>query len=143
MRRRTSAARSPFVLLIVLLLGGGLISLLLLNSAVNRDSFKLSELQKKTTQYTDEEQALQQEVDEYSAPDALDEQARELGMVPGGNPAFLAPDGTVLGSPGAAPYVPPPTPTTAPATVAPSGSAAASLGPTRSAKPSTTPQETP
>ena len=56
MRRRSSAARSPFVLLIVLLLGGGLITLLLLNSAVNRDSFKLSELQKKTTQYTDEEQ---------------------------------------------------------------------------------------
>ncbi|MGW3242497.1 hypothetical protein [Streptomyces sp. NPDC001070] len=143
MRRRTSAARSPFVLLIVLLLGGGLITLLLLNSAVNRDSFKLSELQKKTTQYTDEEQALQQEVDEFSAPDALDDQARELGMVPGGNPAFLAPDGTVLGSPGAAPYVPAPAPSTAPATVAPSGSAAASLGPSPSPAPSTTPEETP
>ncbi|MDX2645144.1 septum formation initiator family protein [Streptomyces sp. PA03-1a] len=145
MRRRTSAARSPFVLLIVLLLGGGLITLLLLNSAVNRDSFKLSELQKKTTQYTDEEQALQQEVDQYSAPDALDEQARDLGMVPGGNPAFLAPDGRVLGRPGAAPYVPAPSPSTAPATVAPSGSAAASLGPTpsASAKPSTSPKETP
>ncbi|MDX2704454.1 septum formation initiator family protein [Streptomyces sp. PA03-6a] len=145
MRRRSSAARSPFVLLIVLLLGGGLITLLLLNSAVNRDSFKLSELQKKTTQYTDEEQALQQEVDQYSAPDALDEQARDLGMVPGGNPAFLAPDGTVLGRPGAAPYVPAPSPSTAPATVAPSGSAAASLGPTpsASAKPSASPKETP
>ncbi|MDX3093673.1 septum formation initiator family protein [Streptomyces sp. ME01-24h] len=142
MRRRTSAARSPFVLLIVLLLGGGLITLLLLNSAVNRDSFKLSELQKRTTQYTDEEQALQQEVDRYAEPDALDEQARELGMVPGGNPAFLAPDGTVLGSPGAAPYVPAPSPSTAPATVAPSGSAAASLGPAPSVTPSTSPKET-
>ncbi|WP_431951356.1 septum formation initiator family protein [Actinacidiphila sp. bgisy167] len=151
MRRRSSAARSPFVLLIVLLLGGGLITLLLLNSAVNRDSFKLSDLQRKTTQYTDEEQALQQEVDRYAEPDALDEQARELGMVPGGNPAFLAPDGTVLGSPGAAPYVPAPSPSTAPATVRPSGSAAASLGPTPAASlgptpsltPSTSPKETP
>ncbi|MFD3455942.1 septum formation initiator family protein [Streptomyces sp. NPDC058691] len=152
MRRRT-AARSPFVLLIVLLLGGGLITLLLLNSAVNRDSFKLSELQKETTQYTDDEQELQQEVDRYSAPDALDRRARDLGMVPGGNPAFLAPDGSVLGDPGHETDAPVPLPSlsTAPATVAPSGSAAASLGPAPSVSPpagpsvspSVTPQETP
>nr|WP_093653360.1 hypothetical protein [Streptomyces wuyuanensis] len=95
----STAARTPFVLLVVLLLGGGLITLLLLNTSLNEGSFRLSELRKKTTELTDQEQALQRDVDERSAPDALERRARELGMVPGGNPAFLAPDGTVRGVP--------------------------------------------
>ncbi|MEV4924218.1 FtsB family cell division protein [Streptomyces roseoverticillatus] len=93
------AKRTPFVLLVVVLLGSGLISLLLLNSALNQGSFELSRLQRKTTELTDEQQALQQEVDQLAAPDALERRARELGMVPGGNPAFLGPDGTVRGQP--------------------------------------------
>ncbi|MET7524197.1 septum formation initiator family protein [Streptomyces sp. NPDC005248] len=97
--RSSSAARTPFVLLVVLLLGGGLITLLLLNSALNEGSFRLSELKKRTTDLTDEEQALQRDVDGRSEPDALERRARELGMVPGGSPAFLNPDGTVRGVP--------------------------------------------
>lgn len=96
------AARTPFVLLVVLLLGGGLIGLLVLNSALSEGSFHLDDLQKGTKSLTDEEQALQRDVDAYSAPDALQRRARELGMVPGGDPAFLDPDGTVKGVPGAA-----------------------------------------
>jgi len=95
-------ARTPFVLLVVLLLGGGLIGLLVLNSALSEGSFKLDDLQKETKSLTDEEQELQRDVDAYSAPDALQRRARELGMVPGGDPAFLNPDGTVKGVPGAA-----------------------------------------
>ncbi|MGW7366947.1 FtsB family cell division protein [Streptomyces sp. NPDC054841] len=95
----STAARTPFVLLVVVLLGGGLITLLLLNTSLNEGSFKLSELKKKTTELTDEEQALQRDVDGRSAPDALERRARELGMVPGGSPAFLNPDGTVRGKP--------------------------------------------
>ncbi|MFI2349012.1 septum formation initiator family protein [Streptomyces sp. NPDC019443] len=97
--RPSTAARTPFVLLVVVLLGGGLITLLLLNSSLNQGSFKLSELKRKTTELTDEQQALQRDVDSYSAPDALERRARELGMVPGGSPAFLDPDGTVRGVP--------------------------------------------
>ncbi|MFF7595673.1 FtsB/FtsL family cell division protein [Streptomyces mirabilis] len=127
------AARTPFVLLVVLLLGGGLIGLLVLNSALSEGSFHLDDLQKDTKSLTDEEQALQRDVDTYSAPDALQRRARELGMVPGGDPAFLNPDGSVKGVPGTAaqqssarnPVVRPPevlalTQTTAPATSAPS-----------------------
>ncbi|MGG2465511.1 septum formation initiator family protein [Streptomyces sp. RGM 3693] len=98
--RGGSAARTPFVLLVVVLLGSGLIALLLLNSALNQGSFELSRLERKTGELSDEQQALQQEVDGYSAPDALARRARKLGMVPGGNPAFLLPDGTVRGAPG-------------------------------------------
>ncbi|MFD9075107.1 septum formation initiator family protein [Streptomyces lasiicapitis] len=99
----SQAARTPFVLLVVLLLGGGLITLLILNSSLNEGSFQLSKLKKETQELTDEEQQLQKDVDEYAAPDALQRRARELGMVPGGDPAFLNPDGTVRGVPGAAP----------------------------------------
>ncbi|MEV0242106.1 hypothetical protein AB0I06_19535 [Streptomyces sp. NPDC050674] len=99
------AARTPFVLLVVLLLGGGLICLLVLNSALSEGAFELDDLQRGTKNLTDEEQALQRDIDAYSAPEALQRRARELGMVPGGDPAFLAPDGSVKGVPGAAPGV--------------------------------------
>ncbi|GAA3396607.1 septum formation initiator [Streptomyces roseoviridis] len=127
----STAARTPFVLLVVLLLGGGLITLLLLNSALNQGSFELSELKKKTTELTDEEQALQRDVDDHSAPDALERRARQLGMVPGGSPAFLGPDGSVLGVPTPAAWpepspTPPPVPTP---TVTPGGTPAGSPQP--------------
>ncbi|WP_168713659.1 hypothetical protein [Streptomyces sp. A0642] len=134
----SNAARTPFVLLVVLLLGGGLISLLLLNSALNEGSFRLSELKKRTTELTDDQQALQRDVDSASEPDALARRARELGMVPGGSPAFLGPDGKVRGVPSTAsaapvtaapkPEVPPPPPV-APPVAAPAGSTSALTGP--------------
>ncbi|MFA7762879.1 hypothetical protein ACGFNX_37365 [Streptomyces sp. NPDC048723] len=118
------AARMPFVLLVVALLGGGLISLLLLNSALNEGSFQLSKLTKETTALTDEEQALQRDVDAYSAPDALQRRAHELGLVPGGSPVFIGPDGKVAGSAAPAEALPSPTPSP-PAAPAASASAPA------------------
>ncbi|MFG2487001.1 hypothetical protein ACGFSI_30130 [Streptomyces virginiae] len=134
------AARMPFVLLVVALLGGGLISLLLLNSALNEGSFQLSKLRKETTALTDEEQALQRDVDAYSAPDALQRRAHELGLVPGGSPVFIGQDGKIAGSPAVAEAPPPPTPTApaAPPASAPaaSGAAAQPAQPAPSAAPS-------
>ncbi|GAA2412421.1 hypothetical protein GCM10010420_47110 [Streptomyces glaucosporus] len=98
-----AAARTPFVVLVVLLLGSGLLSLLLLNASVNQGSFELSELERQAEELTDEEQALEQELDSYSNPGSLAERARELGLVPGGNPVFILPDGTVRGVPSPAP----------------------------------------
>ncbi|MEI5133100.1 septum formation initiator family protein [Streptomyces libani] len=140
---RGTAARTPFVLLIVVLLGSGLITLLLLNSALNQGSFELSKLEKQTEELTDEQQALQQDVDAYSAPGALERRARKLGMVPGGTPVFLLPDGTVRGRPSVAgptgaplssSAAPSPLGTTARTALAPSG-AAAGPGPGRGAGP--------
>ncbi|MEU6392659.1 septum formation initiator family protein [Streptomyces sp. NPDC046939] len=133
------AARAPFVLLVVLLLGGGLITLLVLNSSLNEGSFKLSRLKKQTTELTDDEQQLQRDVDSYSAPDALQRRARELGMVPGGDPAFLDPDGTVRGVPKKAAYSVPlyqqapavPLPATPPPSTAPVATAPAPSNPGR------------
>ncbi|WP_335931646.1 FtsB family cell division protein [Streptomyces sp. PTD5-9] len=122
------AARTPFVLLVVVLLGGGLITLLVLNSSLNEGSFRLSELKKRTTELTDEQQALQRDVDGLSRPDALERRARELGMVPGGSPAFLGPDGKVRGVPDEASAEPTPEPPRPPA---------AQQAPTTQAPPST------
>lgn len=105
----STAARTPFVLLVVLLLGGGLIALLVLNSALNEGSFELSRLKKETTELTEEQQALQRDVDAYAAPEALQRRAGELGLVPGGIPVFIDPDGTVRGVPSPA-ATPPPAP---------------------------------
>ena len=134
------AARTPFVLLVVLLLGGGLIGLLVLNSALSEGAFRLDDLQKDTKSLTDEEQALQRDVDAYSAPDALQRRARELGMVPGGDPAFLDPDGTVKGVPGAAGSAARSPMITPPEVLAPARSGAPSASSRQSsAQPSTTP----
>ncbi|TRV75956.1 cell division protein FtsL [Streptomyces sp. 130] len=140
----STAARTPFVLLVVVLLGGGLITLLLLNSALNEGSFELSELKKRTTELTDEQQALQHDVDASFEPDALARRARELGMVPGGSPAFLDPDGKVRGVPSKAapaPLAPPPS-TPAP-TPTPSGTVAGTPAPTPSGTPAAQPSTSP
>ncbi|MBL1097032.1 septum formation initiator family protein [Streptomyces coffeae] len=160
----TTARRAPFVLLVVVLLGSGLIGLLVLNSSLNQGSFELSRLEKQTDELTDDRQALEQDVDRLSAPGALERRARELGMVPGGSPAFLKPDGTVRGVPAPATaqpaplgttgvWVPPqlaptpapapviPTPATPATPATPSPSAAAST--TASATPSASANSTP
>ncbi|MEU1467680.1 cell division protein FtsL [Streptomyces sp. NPDC005761] len=134
----SNAARTPFVLLVVLLLGGGLISLLLLNSALNEGSFRLSELKKRTTDLTDDQQALQRDVDSASEPDALARRARELGMVPGGSPAFLGPDGKVRGVPSPASAAPT---TAAPTSQVPEPPTAAS--PLSTPSPAASPTATP
>ncbi|MET7638866.1 septum formation initiator family protein [Streptomyces sp. NPDC005438] len=102
----SSAARTPFALLLVLIMGTGLLALLLLNSSLNQGSFQKDQWEKETNELTDEQQALQEEVDRKSAPDALERRARELGLVPGGDPAFLFPDGRVRGSASPAPEEP-------------------------------------
>ncbi|MFG2876748.1 hypothetical protein ACGFYU_17450 [Streptomyces sp. NPDC048337] len=129
------AARMPFVLLVVALLGGGLISLLLLNSALNEGSFQLTKLKRETTALTDEEQALQRDVDGYSAPDALQRRAQELGLVPGGSPVFIGPDGKITGTASPAEPPAPPSPPPSPGAQSPSPTAtpsqsAAAAGPT-------------
>ena len=93
----STARRTPFVLLVVVLLGTGLLTLLFLNASLNNGSFELSRLEKETEHLTDQQQALEQQVDGYSAPSVLERRARGLGLVPGRVPVFLTPNGTVRG----------------------------------------------
>jgi len=98
---RHRRSRTPFVVLLVALLSVGLITLLLLNTALSQDSFRVSDLRQRSAQLTDNEQALERQVADLEAPQRLAKTARELGMKPGGNPLFLrTPDGRVIGDPG-------------------------------------------
>ena len=95
---RRGAPRAPFVLLVVTLLGSGLIVLLLLNTAVAQDSFRLTELRQQAAQLDDRQELLQRQIADLSAPQQLAEAAEALGMVPGDVPRFLrTPGGEVLG----------------------------------------------
>ncbi|WP_327676368.1 cell division protein FtsL [Kitasatospora sp. NBC_00458] len=137
--RRQVRGRTPFAVLVVVLLAAGLLGLLALNTALNEGSFELSRLQRQTTVLTDEQQGLQHQIDQNSAPDALARRAAELGMVPAGGMAFLdLPNGgAVVGTPKPAQDSPPvkrstaepwpgkqPSPSAQPGAGAPAGSPA-------------------
>jgi hypothetical protein len=127
---------------VVALLVTGLLGLLLLNTVLAQDSFRLHSLQAQGKDLTLREQTLQRSVDDLSAPNALARRAAALGMVPGGAPVFLRlPDGAVLGTPGKAPKAAPKAAAkpTAKATAKPTVTAAAKTA----AKPTTKPTAKP
>jgi cell division protein FtsB len=97
------APRTPFILLILGLLGFGLVGLLLLNTATASGSFREQALQQQNSDLTLKQQELQRAVGALDTPQALASAAAKLGMVPGGDPAFLVhqPDGQwkVMGNP--------------------------------------------
>jgi len=98
-RRRPS--RTPFVLLVVGLLASGLIGLLMLNTSMSQESFQLTDLQKQTASLTDQEQALQREINELQTPQNLADAASALGMRPSQQPLFLlSPGGSSASSSG-------------------------------------------
>ncbi|MCW2679820.1 MAG: sle [Frankiales bacterium] len=91
--------RAPFAFAIVALMVTGLIGLLVLNTVLAKDAFKLHALQVEGRKLADTEQFLTREVESLRSPSALAEKASAMGMVQAGPPAFLRlPDGAVLGS---------------------------------------------
>ncbi|GAC1440416.1 MAG: hypothetical protein NVSMB55_04980 [Mycobacteriales bacterium] len=103
--RRSHAAKAPFIAVVVGVLALGLLTLLLLNTVLAQDAFRLHSLQVQSRLLADQEQGLQREVEQVQSPQSLAARAIALGMVPGGPPAFLRlSDGKVLGAavPGAA-----------------------------------------
>ena len=118
---RTSPPLAPYVTLVLGLLAAGLLALLLLNTVLGQDAFRLYDLQSSTRTLTEDEQVLRQEVDRLQSPGRLADAARGLGMVPAPAPVFLRlSDGAVLGTP-----TPAPTPPPAPAPVVPAAAAPA------------------
>ena len=110
------APLAPFVIVAVALVVAGLLALLMLNTLVAEDSFRVRQLEQETTRLREQEQVLLAEVARLDAPAVLARKAvRDLGMVPAGSPAFILPDGKILGDPGRPAVATPPTrPVTAP-----------------------------
>lgn len=99
-RRRTSAARVPFVALVSLVLVGGVVGLLLFNTSMQQAAFASTALEQQASTLTARQQTLEMELDVLRNPQRVAEQAQRLGMVPSGTPAYLElPAGKVLGEP--------------------------------------------
>jgi hypothetical protein len=97
-RRRVRAARVPFVTLVSLVLLGGVVGLLLFNTSMQQASFAATSLEHQASTLTAREQTLRMELDVLSDPQRVAQQARNMGMVTAGAPAYLTlPDGKVLG----------------------------------------------
>ena len=97
-RRRVRAARVPFVTLVSLVLLGGVIGLLLFNTSMQQASFATTSLEDQASNLTAREQTLRMELDVLRNPQHVAEQAKKMGMVTAGSPAFLKlSDGRILG----------------------------------------------
>ena len=87
-----------FLALCVLLLLAGFVGVLMLNTAMAKGSYTMRDLQARSDELTDRQDALRHSIDELSGPGPLANRARALGMVPAETPAFLRlSDGKVLG----------------------------------------------
>jgi hypothetical protein len=99
------------MLLSVLLVLAGLIGLLLLNTLVNQDSFRVGSLEAHTTALDERAQVLATELARLQAPSTLATRAQARGLVPGATPAFVRlADGRITGTPARAVAPPPPAP---------------------------------
>ena len=107
-----SGSRTGLALLAVALLAGGLLTLLVLNISLSRGSYQLSDAQAEQHKLAERQQALQEEIEAAQAPQRLAKRARDLGMVPAPNTAFVElPSGKVRGKPAEAQAPPKPKPT--------------------------------
>ncbi len=93
-----SLRRGPFIVLVLALVIVGTIGLLVLNTIIAADSFRAEQLVQRNAELAVAEQELQRQVTEGLSPEALAEAARELGMIPAGQPAFVivGPDGSIV-----------------------------------------------
>src|ERR1041385_8504081 len=106
---------APLAFVAVLLVLGllGMVALLLLNTELNKGAFTIKQQKATATKLIQESEQIQQSLASLDGPGPLASEASKLGMVPNANPAFLAPNGSVLGSPSAAPTPTPVAPTPA------------------------------
>ncbi|MET7393208.1 hypothetical protein ABZS66_06900 [Dactylosporangium sp. NPDC005572] len=96
-----SAPRAPFVALVLVLVLAGVIGILVLNTRIAENAFKLDALKTKQSGLDRDEQRLRSDLADKESPVTLASRAKQLGLVPSRTPAFLLlPDGTKLEMPG-------------------------------------------
>lgn len=92
--------RAPFVALVLVVVVAGVLGILVLNTKINENAFRLSHLQSQQSSLNQQEQQLDQQLADLDSPNSLAAAARRLGLVPAGTPAYITmPDGTVVGVP--------------------------------------------
>jgi hypothetical protein len=93
-----AAHRASFVLLMMVVSAVALVATLWLSTAAAADSYALRSDQERARNLTERAENLAREVAELETAPELARRARELGMVPAGDPAWLLvrPDGAVV-----------------------------------------------
>ncbi|MGQ0716490.1 MAG: hypothetical protein ACT4NP_04085 [Pseudonocardiales bacterium] len=134
--------RAPFVVLVMVLAAVALVVTLWLSTAAAADSYHLQRAQEQARNLAERSENLGREVANLETAPEVARRARELGMVPAGDPARLLvhPDGTVVRigepRPARAPAPPPaPAPAEAPAAAVPPAPAQPAPGPPAPAQP--------
>lgn len=102
--RPDRASRGVFLLVVTAALAVGLLAMLIINTALAQGAFTVSDLKSQQAALLEQEAMLREEVSALAAPGALEQAARQMGMVPSLAPAFLnLADGTILGKPKSVP----------------------------------------
>lgn len=85
---------------VLLVLSVALLALLALNTALTKGSFRVHDLFVQTSDLSQQAQVLQAGIADAESPNTLTRRAREMGMLPAANPAFISVDqGKILGEP--------------------------------------------
>jgi hypothetical protein len=113
-RKQGSASRATFVVLVMALLIGGVVATLWFSTQATADAYRLEQAKNTTNQLSVRVGQLQRQVAQQDSPPSLEQRAKQLGMVPAGDPAHLVVGSngkvTVIGTPSVA--QPPPRPVT-------------------------------
>jgi hypothetical protein len=92
--------KASVVITVVLLAVVGVLGVLVVNTKINENAFKLDDLRDRQAVLDLQEQQLAGQLAELDSPGNLAAAARRLGLVPAGTPAYIRlPDGRVLGAP--------------------------------------------
>jgi len=70
----------PFMLVVLGLLGGGLVCLLIINTTLSTAQVKITDLQQRNAQLSQQQQTLQQQIATDEAPGTIEKRAFKLGM---------------------------------------------------------------
>ncbi|MEV8516642.1 hypothetical protein [Dactylosporangium sp. NPDC051484] len=96
-----SAPRAPFVALVLVLVLTGVVGILVLNTRIAENAFKLDALKSKQSTLDRDEERVRSDLANKESPVTLASRAKQLGLVPSRTPMLLVlPDGTRLEMPG-------------------------------------------
>lgn len=102
---RPDAARTPTFTTVVLslILVAALATMLLLNISMTQTSYQITRVQGEVRELSEKRQALEERSELLGTPQELERQARQLGMVPAGEVAYVDLNkGTIIGKAGVA-----------------------------------------
>ncbi len=126
-----AVARAPFIAMLIFIVVAGVVGILVLNTMITANQFRLNNLQSQQPALDQQEQQLRQDLAQQESPGSLVAAARKLGLVPAGTLAYIQlPNGKVVGVPEPAASTPSVTDQTGQPTGTPSGVPSAGVPPT-------------